>query len=108
MNRPNIVFSREVESKKKNGTNKLIYKTGIGSQIWRMNLWFVKEGVNWEIGINIYTLLYKKQITNKDLMYSTGNSIQYSAMAYMGKQSKKEQMYVYVLMTHFAVQQKLI
>ena len=100
MNRPNIVFSREVESKKKNGTNKLIYKTGIGSQI--------KEGVNWEIGINIYTLLYKKQITNKDLMYSTGNSIQYSAMAYMGKQSKKEQMYVYVLMTHFAVQQKLI
>ena len=32
-------------------------------------------GMNWEIGIDIYTLLYIKQITNKDLLYSTGNSI---------------------------------
>ena len=35
-------------------------------------------------------LLYIKQITNKDLPYSTGNSTQYSVMAYMGKESKKE------------------
>ena len=28
----------------------------------------VKEGgINWEIGIDIYTLLYIKEITNKDL-----------------------------------------
>ena len=109
MNRPNIVFSREVESKKKKKKVAQInlFTKQEQSQIWRTNLWFVKEGVNWEIGIDIYTLLYIKQITNKDLMYSTGNSTQYSAMAYMGKQSRKEQMYVYVLMTHFAVQQKL-
>ena len=31
-------------------------------------------GVNQEIGIDIYTLLYVKQITNKDPWYSTGNS----------------------------------
>ena len=31
-------------------------------------------GINWEIGIDIHTLLYIKQITNKDLLYSTGNS----------------------------------
>ena len=31
------------------------------------------------------TLLYIKQITNKDLLYGTGNSIQYSVMIYMGK-----------------------
>ena len=31
-------------------------------------------GINWEIGIDIYTLLYIKQITNKGLLYSTGNS----------------------------------
>ena len=38
----------------------------------------VKEGrINWEIGINIYALLYIKQVTNKDLLHSTGNSIQY-------------------------------
>ena len=35
--------------------------------------------INWDIGIDIYTLLYKK-IDNKDLLYSTGNSSQYSVM----------------------------
>ena len=48
------------------------------------------RGINWEIGIDIYTLRYIKQITNKDLLYSTGSSTQYSVMAYMGKESKKK------------------
>ena len=43
-----------------------------------------------------YTLLFIKQITNKNLPYSTGNSTQSSVMAYMGKESKKECLYVYV------------
>ena len=35
--------------------------------------------VNWEIGIDAYTLLlYIKQITNKNLLYSTGNFTQYT------------------------------
>ena len=34
----------------------------------------VGEGINWEIGIDIYTLLYIKQINNNDILYSTGNS----------------------------------
>ena len=33
-----------------------------------------RGGMNWEIGINIYTLLCIKQITNENLLYSTGNS----------------------------------
>ena len=33
-----------------------------------------KEGMIWEIEIDMYTLLYIQQITNKDLLYSTGNS----------------------------------
>ena len=35
-------------------------------------------GINWEIGIDIYTLLILciKQITNEKLFYSTGNSTQ--------------------------------
>ena len=41
-------------------------------------------GINWEIGIDIDTLLYIKQITNKNLLYSTGNSTQYSVMTYLG------------------------
>ena len=56
----------------------------------------VGGGINQEIGINIYTPLYIKQITNKGLLYSTGNSTQYSVMAYMGKEPKKEWIYVYV------------
>ena len=31
-------------------------------------------GMNWEIGIDIYTLICIKWITNKNLLYSTGNS----------------------------------
>ena len=38
--------------------------------------------------------LYIKQITNKDLLYSTVNSAQYSAMAYMEKESKTEWIYI--------------
>ena len=43
-----------------------------------------------------YTLLYIKQITNKDLLYSTGSSTQYYVITYTGKESKKERIYVYV------------
>jgi len=38
-----------------------------------------EEGrINWEIGIDMYTLLYIKHITNKNLLYSTQNPTQYS------------------------------
>ena len=47
---------------KKNGINELIYKTEIESQMWKTNLWLPRgrggEGINWEIGINLYMLLY--------------------------------------------------
>ena len=42
----------------------------------------------------INTLLYIKQITNKDLLYSTKISTQYSIIAHMGKDSKNEWIYV--------------
>ena len=38
---------------------------------------------------------YIKQITNKNLLYSTGNSTQYSVMTYMGKESKSVYMSMY-------------
>ena len=47
-------------------------------------------GIKQKLGINIHTLLYIKQITNKDLLYSTGNSTQYSVITYMRKESEKE------------------
>ena len=47
-------------------------------------------GLNQELMMNIHTLLYIKQITNKDLLYSTGNSTQYSIITNMEKESKKK------------------
>ena len=43
-----------------------------------MNLWILKgkcnEGwINQELGMNLHTQLYIKEITNKDLLHSTGN-----------------------------------
>ena len=41
-----------------------------------------------ELGININRLLYIRQITNKDLLYSTENSTQHPAITYKGKNLK--------------------
>ena len=70
--------------------------------------------------MNIYTLLYIKQITNKDLLYSTGNSTQYLVITYNGKESEKDYKYIYIYiyihthiymyiykLNHFAVHLKL-
>ena len=72
-------------------------------------------GINQEFGINIDTLLYIKQIINKDLLYCTGNYTQYLVITYMEKKSGKEYIYIYIYMqvhiytqlNHFAVRLKL-
>ena len=59
--------------------------------------------MNWEIGINIYIIQYIKQITNKNLLYSTGNFTQNSMVTQMSRKSKKEgisisiNIYTYIL-----------
>ena len=56
-----------------------------------------RGGINWEFGINIYTLLYMKQITNKDLLYSTVNYIQYLIITCNGQESDKRiHIYIYI------------
>ena len=47
-----------------------------------------REGINWEIGTDIDTLLYIKQ-TTKNLLYSPGDSAQYSVGAYVKRILKK-------------------
>ena len=42
------------------------------------------EGIVREFGMDMYTLLYLKWITNKDLLYSTWNSAQCYIVAWMG------------------------
>ena len=48
------------------------------------------EGINQEFGINRYTPLGIKWVNNKDLLYSTGNYIQYLVIIYNGKESEKD------------------
>ena len=44
----------------------------------------VERGINWETGIDIYTLLNIREIDNKyALLYSTGTFTQYSVIIYM-------------------------
>ena len=42
-----------------------------------MNLWLPGEGIVREFEIDMDTLLFFKGITDKDPLYSTGNSAQY-------------------------------
>ena len=44
----------------------------------------MQEGIVRKFGMGMFTLLYLKQITNKDLLYSTGNSAQCYVAAWMG------------------------
>ena len=43
--------------------------------------------MNWEVGIDIYTLLCIKYITDENILYSTGNSALYSDLN--GKEIQK-------------------
>ena len=52
-------------------------------------------------------MLYLKWITNKDLLYSTGNSAQCYVEAWMGGEFGEEWIHVYVWLRPFAVHLKL-
>ena len=59
-------------------------------------MWYMERGMDWEFGTGIYTLLYTKLIGNKDLLNSSEKSIQYSVIVYVGKESEKEWIYMYM------------
>ena len=65
------------------------------------------EGTVREFGIDMYTLLYLRWITSKDLLYNTGNSAQCYVAAWMGGESGGEWIHVYVWLSRFAVHLKL-
>ena len=69
------------------------------------------SGMNWEIGIDIYTLPCVRQVASGNLLYSTGSTVRCSVVTYMGgmvgRGSKREGIYVYIKLIHFVVQQKL-
>ena len=55
-------------------------------------------GKDWEFGTDMYTLLYLKQIINKDLVHNTGNSAQYFILTSMGKEF--ENMYNWIALLY--------
>ena len=54
------------------------------------------EGIIRESGIDMYTVLYSKWITNRNLLYSTWDSALCSVVAWVGTESGGEWMHVYV------------
>ena len=65
------------------------------------------DGIVRESGIDMYTLLYLKCITNKHLLYSTWNSVQCYVAAWTGGDFRGEWILVYVWLSPFAVYLKL-
>ena len=50
----------------------------------------LKSGLSFRININ--TILYTRQVNNKDLLYNKGNYIQYLVVTFNVKESEKEYM----------------
>ena len=69
---------------KRNYTNELIYETDLKNELMVVRGEEQGEGIVREFEINMYTLLYLKWVTNKDLLYSTVNSAQCYVAAWMG------------------------
>ena len=53
------------------------------------------RGLDWEFGVGNCKLLHLKWINNKELIYSSGNYIQYPVINHNGKEYKKEHTHVY-------------
>ena len=62
-----------------------------------------REQDSQRFGIHMCTLLYLKWIANKILLYSTGNSAQYSMTAWMGGESGGKRIHVYGWLSPFAI-----
>ena len=60
-----------------------------------------------DFGTDTYTLLYLQQITNKDLLYSTGNSAQCYVAVWMGGKFGGEWIHAQVWLSPFAIHLKL-
>ena len=67
--------------------------------------WLIGEGWHWgdRFEIDKYIPLYLKWMTNKDLLYSTGNSAQRYVAAWMEGEFGGEWLHVYVWLSPFAV-----
>ena len=52
--------------------------------------------MDWEFGFSACKPLHTEWISNRVLLYSTRNYIQYPKVNYNGKEQKKESIYIYI------------
>ena len=57
--------------------------------------------------MDVYTLLYLTWITNKDVLYRTGNSAQCYVAAWIGGEFEEEWIHMHVWLSPFTVHLKL-
>ena len=88
-------------------TDELTYKTERGTNLENELMVDEGEGVVREFEKVIYSLLYSKWITNKDLLYSTWNSTQFYMQTWMRGRPRGECIHVYVWLSPFPVHLKL-
>ena len=93
---------------KRNDSNELIYKTETDSESELMVARGIEMGggIVRESGTDMYTLLYLKQITNRVLLYSTGNSAQCYVAVWMGGEFGGKWIHIHVELSPFAVHLK--
>ena len=86
-----------------NELTKQAYRLPIGAYGWGCR----EKDVFGEFGMDVYIVLYLKQITNKDLLCSTGDSAQCYVAAWLGEEFGGKWIHVYVWLSPFAVHLKL-
>ena len=67
------------------------------------NLWFPGGMIVREFGMDVYTLLYLKWVTSKVLLYSTWDSAQCYAAAWMEGKFRGERIHIYGWLNPFTV-----
>ena len=80
-----------------NDTTELIYTTETDSQTLKTNSWLPerKGRVVLEVVVGMCILMFMEWVVNRDLLYSTENSIRYSVIPNIGKESETEWICVY-------------
>ena len=100
-----IVVSTVIKSRiTANELTKQAYRLPIGAYGWGCR----EKEVFREFGMDVYIVLYLKQISNKDLLCSTGDSAQCYVAAWLGEEFGGKWIHVYVWLSPFAVHLKTI
>ena len=67
-----------------NGTDEPIYKAEIEMEMQRTKIWMPRQeqgdGMDWEVGTDMYKLLCMKQVTSESPLYITGKSAHWSVV----------------------------